>query len=309
MATSITKTFSVDDTVYVRYPYTSVIGFLPATRIVSAIDFIDDSNICVVYFTNGTQVYDSPTEQRVFTTQSACVTAIINDIILATTSAVALEAATLTSTAVKQVCEVTITGSSGSANITFNGTAYPLTFNSSLVQTATDFVTTNASAIAKVFGGASVESTGAIIKFVANKPDVFIYVSNAVNSSGNLAGTVLYTTVASVSHQVATVTLSGTSGTCLVNFNGTDYPLVFDTSLTKTADNFVSQYASSILSIPFGESVVSSSSGTIIFTAKKSNGFIRASVTGLSGSMGGSTAYTLSTAPSTTTATALKRNY
>lgn len=98
MATSITKTFSVGDTVYVRYPYSAthtgvVSGFLPATRTVTAIDFIAASNECMVSFAEGSSVRDGAI-QRVYTTQAACATAIVNDIITNTTAVVALDTTT-----------------------------------------------------------------------------------------------------------------------------------------------------------------------------------------------------------------------
>ena len=89
---SISKAFSVSDTVYVRYEYgANSRGFLPATRTVASIDFIATSDVCVVTFTDGETVNDSVATQRVYTTQAACATAIADDLISKSAALVALE--------------------------------------------------------------------------------------------------------------------------------------------------------------------------------------------------------------------------
>jgi hypothetical protein len=45
------------------------------------------------------------------------------------------------------------------------------------------------------------------------------------------------------------LTLTGTSGTALINISGSDYPISFDTSLQTTADNFVAASSSILLSL------------------------------------------------------------
>ena len=45
------------------------------------------------------------------------------------------------------------------------------------------------------------------------------------------------------------LTLTGTSGTALINISGSDYPISFDTSLQTTADNFVAASSSVLLSL------------------------------------------------------------
>jgi len=57
---------------------------------------------------------------------------------------------------------VTLTGSSGNAQIVINGTTYTTAYNTSLTQTAADFVTSHAAAIATATG-ATVTSSGAVI--------------------------------------------------------------------------------------------------------------------------------------------------
>lgn len=94
MATAITKGFSVGDTVYVRYPYSgTTVGWLPATRTVSAIDFIAASNECMVKFTDGSPVLDGAIV-RVYLTQALCATAIVTDIISNATAACLLDTTT-----------------------------------------------------------------------------------------------------------------------------------------------------------------------------------------------------------------------
>lgn len=94
MATSITKTFSVGDTVYVAYPFSgNSIGWTAASRVVKSIDFIAASDECVVYFTNGAPVNDGAT-QRVYTTLVACSTFITNTIITNAQAVAAADTAT-----------------------------------------------------------------------------------------------------------------------------------------------------------------------------------------------------------------------
>lgn len=60
-----------------------------------------------------------------------------------------------------------------------------------------------------------------------------------------------------------TVTVSGTSGTCNIAINGTNYLATFATSTTVTAANFVTAHAATILA-RYGACVVTSSTNTII---------------------------------------------
>lgn len=80
---------------------------------------------------------------------------------------------------------LTLTGSSGTANITVGGVAYLATFTSSLTTTATNFVASHKRALEAK--GIFVRSTGAVLVFTGA-------VGNGVtiaNVSGNLSGTVL----------------------------------------------------------------------------------------------------------------------
>ena len=82
---------------------------------------------------------------------------------------------------------ITLTGTSGTANITVNGTDYLVTFNTNLSTTASDFVTTHATALSTA--GVTVSFAGAILTFVSSNPSVLFTITDAVNATGNLAGT------------------------------------------------------------------------------------------------------------------------
>lgn len=92
---AISKAFSVGDTVWVRYPYTATTtsvgsGFVPASRVVTAINFIAASDECIVQFSNGNEIQDGAVV-RVYTTQALCATAIVTHIIASTLAVVALD--------------------------------------------------------------------------------------------------------------------------------------------------------------------------------------------------------------------------
>lgn len=82
---------------------------------------------------------------------------------------------------------VTLTGTSGTANILVNGVAYLATFDTNLTTTAANFVTARAAAIL-LATGAVVTSASGVIKFVAAS-DSFPVIS-VVNATTNLAGTI-----------------------------------------------------------------------------------------------------------------------
>lgn len=93
---------------------------------------------------------------------------------------------------VAQVDTVTLTGTSGTANINVDGVNYLATFNSTLTQTATDFDTTHSAALTA--RGITVTSSGATVIFtaaVAGQPHLVVAPANV---SGNLAGSVANTT-------------------------------------------------------------------------------------------------------------------
>lgn len=79
---------------------------------------------------------------------------------------------------------ITLTGTSGTANITIKGVNYLATFNSSLATTATNFVTSHAAALAKV-GVVVTNITGAELRFTGPIGTLAI-----ANVTGDLSGTV-----------------------------------------------------------------------------------------------------------------------
>jgi len=79
----------------------------------------------------------------------------------------------------------TLTGSSGTANITINGTAYLATFSSTLTVTAAAFVTSHARALKAL--GITVKSNGAVLIFTGATGGSFAI----ANVTGNLSGTAL----------------------------------------------------------------------------------------------------------------------
>lgn len=81
----------------------------------------------------------------------------------------------------------TLTGTSGTANITIGGISYLATYNTSLATTATNFITSHKAAIELATGG-TVTSSGANIVLVA--PSNSYPGFSIANASGDLAGTV-----------------------------------------------------------------------------------------------------------------------
>lgn len=78
---------------------------------------------------------------------------------------------------------VTLTGSSGTANISVRGVNYLATYSSSLTVTASNFVATHR--VALEAAGVTVRSTGAVLIFSG------VQSVTIANASGNLSGTVL----------------------------------------------------------------------------------------------------------------------
>jgi len=100
----------------------------------------------------------------------------------------------MANSAVKQVDTVTLTGSSGTANIVVNGVTYLATFTTDLTTSASNFVTSYAATIAARELGTVVTSSGAGIIFTSGVEGRPQSISSASNVSGNLAGNVAATT-------------------------------------------------------------------------------------------------------------------
>lgn len=84
---------------------------------------------------------------------------------------------------------VTLTGTSGTANITINGVDYLATFNTNLTTTATDFVTAHQAALTTA--GITVSANAGVLTFV----HVVAYTTTITNATGDLAGTVVRTLI------------------------------------------------------------------------------------------------------------------
>lgn len=94
--------------------------------------------------------------------------------------------------AVAQVETITITGTSGTADITLaGGLTKTATFNTNLDTTASDFVSANAAAYAAV--GITITSGTATIIFTAATAGVSFTAPAIANATGDLAGTVAHT--------------------------------------------------------------------------------------------------------------------
>ena len=121
---------------------------------------------------------------------------------------------------------VTLTGTSGTANITVAGTAYLATFATDLATTAANFVALHGAAI-NTATGATVTSNGAVITFTdatAGFPTIAI-----ANATSNLAGT------------LGTVTAVPTTGGCQRVYSTT---VVTDVACEECSDIFVDQFVS-----------------------------------------------------------------
>ena len=110
-----------------------------------------------------------------------------------------------------------------------------------------------------------------------------------------------YQTTAAVAG-AKTCTLTGTSGTCNVNINGTNYLATFATSLTVTAANFVTAYAATILARE-GRAVVTSSGAVITVTMGVPGYNVLITSTNATGDLDGSEATTVAAVKNTTLVT------
>lgn len=88
--------------------------------------------------------------------------------------------------AVAQVDDITLTGTSGTANINVNSVNYLATFNTNLTTTASDFVTTHATALDAA--GVTVTSNAAVLTFTAKVGGTAFTIAAPVNATGDLAG-------------------------------------------------------------------------------------------------------------------------
>jgi len=99
-----------------------------------------------------------------------------------------------TTVAVKEVDTVTLTGTSGTANVNINGVDYLATFDTDLTTTAANFVTSHAATILAREGKIVVTSSGADVIVTAGVAGMAQQDPTVANVSGNLAGTNANTT-------------------------------------------------------------------------------------------------------------------
>ncbi len=92
--------------------------------------------------------------------------------------------------AIIQISEATLTGTSGTANITIGTTDYLATFNTDLTTTASDFVTTHATVLNTA--GVTVTSNAAVLTFTANVGGT-PFATNLEGVTGDLAGSITTT--------------------------------------------------------------------------------------------------------------------
>ena len=112
----------------------------------------------------------------------------------ASPSSTQIKRVTYTSAAVAQVDTVTITGTSGTANVTVNGVAYLATFDTDLATTASNFQAAHASALADRDITLTYPGSGAAVVFTSAIPGQPFAAVTITNATGDLAGSRAATT-------------------------------------------------------------------------------------------------------------------
>jgi len=138
---------------------------------------------------------------------------------------------------VAQVATVTLTGTSGTANITVAGGLTKLiTFNTDLATTASDFDTAHSAAYTAV--GITVTASGDDIIFTAAVAGTAFDVPVITNATGDLDGTVVETTdnATVTAGPVMTIPIAATSGQVNVQFPA---GVIFDTGLGFTITGLI----------------------------------------------------------------------
>lgn len=160
----------------------------------------------------------------------------------------------------------------------------------SLIQTATDFTTSHASAY--VAGGVTVTAVGNKIVFTSSVAGTdFTGATSAVNATGNLAGTAATVQANQVGQaQIETITLTGWSGSCNIGALEQVWPLDYDTSLTVTAAKFVTDYAGQFAD--YGITVTSDAEDIIFTEVSAAGGFTAPTITNVSINLDGTVAHT-----------------
>lgn len=109
---------------------------------------------------------------------------------------------TMSNGAVAQVTTVTLTGTSGTANITFKGKTYLATFDTNLTTTAANFVTAYEDELA--LRNCTVTSSTADVIFTSSIAGVSLGTISIANVTTNLAGSVAATTANTAAQDLAT---------------------------------------------------------------------------------------------------------
>jgi hypothetical protein len=168
--------------------------------------------------------------------------------------------------AVARRVKVTLTGTSGSVDITCNNQGGSVEFNSSLSQTAQDYYNFYNTLFTGV--GIILTYSGADLFFQAAVAGTdFTVPVDVVNTGGDLDGTIVNidSNVAAVK-RIDTITLTGTSGMATIVCDAVSKNATWaGSSLTDTAAGFVIMYAAAYLT---GGVEVTSSGADIIFTAE-----------------------------------------
>lgn len=180
---------------------------------------------------------------------------------------------------VKKKVTITLSGTSGTANVTLAGGLTKLaTFSSSLSTTASNFVTAHAAAYLQQ--GIVVTSSGANLIFEAGLAG-YEYTTPAItNASGNLAGTVYGT------KKRVNIELTGSGGTANVGLAGGLTKLAtYNTSLTQTATDFVASHAAAYAAV--GITVTSSGANLIFESTTAGFEYITPTITNVTSDLSG----------------------
>lgn len=131
-----------------------------------------------------------------------------------------------------QISTTTLTGTSGTANITVNGTAYLATFDTDLSTTAANFVTAHSTAL--LAAGITVTSGTGTIIFTGDNIGTSFTIGAAVNATGNLAGTTAATQIHKIKpYEFAITSLPITNDTTMAEVLSKYRSTIVDTIANK----------------------------------------------------------------------------
>ena len=163
--------------------------------------------------------------------------------------------------AVQQVSTVTLTGTSGTANIRLDSVDYLATFNTDLTTTASDFVTTHGTALDTA--GITVTSNAAVLTFTAKVGGTAFTLETPTNVTGDLTGT----TADTVTEQRLLWIVDGAERIPLIETTtGGNYRINHYTPATTEDQRVVDQFHS-ITSISGQQTLRAGSTDTATFTA------------------------------------------